>query len=83
MATLFSLPRDAVYVNFRVKCNCVSVPFILILLVPLPLISLPSLSNADSAVLLFAQLTWNWDKGANRLMKVDEGGLQTASVHGH
>ena len=34
MATLFSSPRDAIYVNFRVKCNCVSVPFILILLVP-------------------------------------------------
>ena len=58
-------------------------PFILILLMPSSsLISLPSLSNANSAVSLFAQLTWNWPKGGNRLVKVDEGGLQIASVPG-
>ena len=34
MATLFSLPRDVIYVSFRVKCNCFSVAFILILLGP-------------------------------------------------
>lgn len=38
------------------------------------LISLPSLSNASSAILLSAHLIWYWDGGTSGLAEADEGG---------
>ena len=76
MAKLFPLPRDVMYINFGLNAAVSLSPFTLIpLILSSSLISLPSLSDANSAVSLLAHWTWKWDKGVNRLVKVAQGGL--------